>query len=346
MPGEPVRTLADGFPTRGDHHTNGPAVGPDGALYVGLGTVTNAGIMGEDSAAFGWLLRFPDLHDVPCRDVTLSGRTFRTRDPFAPSAPASVETGAFVPFGHATAPGQVVPGRVPCSGAVLRVSSAGGTPELVAWGLRNPFGLAFAPDGRLLATDNGYDDRGSRRVHGAGDLLWAVVPGRWYGWPDYHGERRLDDGDRFAPPGGLRPLRSWPRHRRARRRPWRCWRPRGGRRPRRLARAGLRSRRPGVRRAVRGPGARRGETLAPVGCKVVRVDLATGVVTDFAVNREPLNGPASRVGGGGLERPIAARFDPAGRALHVVDFGVMTVTRAGTTPHPGTGVLWRIVARS
>jgi hypothetical protein len=47
--------------------------------------------------------------------------------------------------------------------------------ELVAWGFRNPFGLAFASGGALFVTDNGYDDRGSRAVWGTGDYLWDVV---------------------------------------------------------------------------------------------------------------------------------------------------------------------------
>jgi hypothetical protein len=80
--------------------------------------------------------------------------------------------------------------------------------------------------------------------------------------------------------------------------------------------------------------------LSPVGFKVVRVNVETGVIQDFAVNRDP-HGPASKTGSGGLERPIAARFSPDGAALYVVDFGVMTI---GEDPQPkkGTGVLWRI----
>ncbi len=74
---------------------------------------------------------------------------------------------------------------------------------------------------------------------------------------------------------------------------------------------------------------------------MVRVDVDSGVVYDFAVNRDP-NGPASKVGGGGLERPIAARFSPDGSALYVVDFGVMIVNEQGPKPQEGTGVLWRI----
>jgi glucose/arabinose dehydrogenase len=94
-------------------------------------------------------------------------------------------TGAFVPFGTTTSGGQVIKGDIPCSGAVMNIAANGGNPELVAWGFRNPFGLAFAPDGQLYVTDNGYDERGSRPVWGAPDMLWRVTPGTWYGWPDY-----------------------------------------------------------------------------------------------------------------------------------------------------------------
>ncbi len=69
----------------------------------------------------------------------------------------------------------------------------------------------------------------------------------------------------------------------------------------------------------------------------------TGAVEDFAVNKGRKTGPASLVGGGGLERPIAARFSPDGSALYVVDFGVMTMSQSGPNPVRGTGVLWKIV---
>jgi hypothetical protein len=58
-----------------------------------------------------------------------------------------------------------------------------------------------------------------------------------------------------------------------------------------------------------------GKVWSPVGAKVVRVDPATGTVEDFAVNRGAVSGPASWLKSGGLERPVAARFDPAGEAL-------------------------------
>jgi glucose/arabinose dehydrogenase len=330
------------LPSRGDHHTNGPAVGSDGWLYFGIGTYTNSAVVGEENDDFGWLKRFPRLHDLPCQDVTLTGRNFVTADVVAGTGRA--RTGAFVPFGTPTTAGQVIPGRVPCSGAVLRLRpEAGATPELVAWGFRNPFGLAFAPDGRLFVTDNSYDDRGSRPVHGAGDLLWAVQSGAWHGWPDFHGDVPLDRGDHYDPPWAQRPQRLLARPPNAPPRPAAVL-------PVHASANGFDfSRAPAFGHAGQAFVALFGDQApvvgkawAPVGFKVVRVDVATGVAHDFAVNRGRRNGPASWLRRGGLERPVAARFDPPGTTLYVVDFGVMTMTSKGSEPRPETGALWRI----
>lgn len=175
--------LLDGIPSMGDHHTNRPVVGPDGSVYFGVGTFTNSGVVGADNAKFGWLKRFPQSHDVPPVDVVLAGRNFASLT----EGGQCVLTGTFVPYGTPTQPGQVIPGRLPGSGAIHRLPPGGGPVELVAWGFRNPFGLTFGPDGCLYCTDNLYDERGSRPVYGAGDLLWRVQPGLWHGWPDYWG---------------------------------------------------------------------------------------------------------------------------------------------------------------
>lgn len=336
-----VTRLIDKLPSLGDHHVNGALAGPDGWVYFGIGTATNSGVVGQDNADMGWLRRHPDFHDIPCRDVALAGLNFTAANPLKPGEIAT--TGAFAPLGAATAAEQVVPGRVPCSGAILRVRARGGAPELVAWGFRNPFGLAFAPDGRLFVTDNSYDERGSRHVFGAGDLLHEVRPGLWYGWPDYHGAERLDRGDRYVPPGHPAPqplLAAIPNPP-----------------PKPAAVLGVHASADGFDFA-RNPAfghvgqafvaefgdqaPATGKVWSPVGAKVVRVDPATGVVEDFAVNRGAVNGPASWLGAGGLERPVAARFDPAGEALYVVDFGVLTVQGKEFDARPETGVLWRI----
>jgi glucose/arabinose dehydrogenase len=328
------------LPSLGDHHTNGPAVGADGWLYFGQGTATNSGVVGPDNHQFGWLKRHPEFHDTPCADVVLAGENFESDDPLR-GGPAT--TGAYLPFGTPSAPRQVIRGAVPCSGAVLRVRPSGGGVELVAWGFRNPYGLAFDARGRLFVTENGYDVRGSRPVWGAADVLWEVRRGAWYGWPE-HSAGELLHGDRFKPPEKerVRPvLAELP-----------------GEPPGPAAVFGVSSSSNGLdfSRSERfgWPGSafvaqfgdmtpNTGKVVAPVGFQVVRVDPETGVIAKFASNRGDENGPATRLRKGGLERPIAVRFDPGGEALYVVDFGVMTIERGKPNPRPGTGVLWRVV---
>jgi hypothetical protein len=85
-----------------------------------------------------------------------------------------------------------------------------------------------------------------------------------------------------------------------------------------------------------------GKVRRPVGCRVVRVDVGSGVIEDFIVNKGREAGPGSKGSNGGIERPVDVRFNNDGSILYVVDFGVMTVHPGGETPHPGTGVLWRV----
>jgi glucose/arabinose dehydrogenase len=317
-------------------------VGPDGQIYFGQGTYTNSAVVGEDNAEFGWLKRYPTLHDIPCKDIRVNGRTFTTGNPLKPDAREPVRTGAFSPFGKTTSKGEVIRGQLPCNGAVMKISPDGGSLELVAWGFRNPFAFAFATDGRLYVIDNSYDTRGSRPVHGTGDLLWTVNPGTWYGWPDFHGSRPLNHGDHYRPPWKERPeplLAEYPNIP-----------------PKPAAILDVHSSSNGIdfsRSSEFGyagdafiaqfgdQAPATGKVLAPVGFKVIRVEVQTGVIHEFAVNKGRTNGPASWQRHGGLERPLALRFDPKGTSLYVVDFGVMTMTDK-PNPYPGTGVLWRI----
>jgi glucose/arabinose dehydrogenase len=281
-----------------------------------------------------------DVHDTPCRDVTLSGQNFPADNPLTPGEKRT--TGAFSAFGTPTTKGQVIPGRVPCNGAIMRVKPDGGDPELVAWGFRNPFGIAFSPDGGLYVTDNGYDDRGSRPVWGAGDLLWAVKAGAWHGWPDYSGDHPLTESE-FSPPGGneLPPLLTPPPNKP----------------PKPAAILGVHSSSDGFDFSRGDAFGFKGEAfvaqfgdqapitgkvVAPVGFKVVRVNVSNGVIEDFATNPGKTNGPASRLRSGGLERPVAARFDRTGAILYIVDFGVLAMSERGAAPQQGTGVLWRV----
>jgi hypothetical protein len=348
--------LISNLPSLGDHQVNGPVMGPEGNLYFGIGTFTNSGVVGEDNYRFGWLQRNPDAHDIACKDITLRGVNFATPNPFTPQSDDKTVTGAFVPFGTQTQPGQLIHGRIPCSGSIMRMARDGSALELIAWGFRNPFGLAFSPDKQLYVTDNGYDDRGSRPVHGTGDLLWRME-GRetWYGWPDFHGTLPLTHGDHFVPPGKPQPpllLAQYPNIP-----------------PKPAAILGVHSSSnmfdfststqfghvgEAFIAQFGDQSPTSGKVMAPVGFKVVRVNVEKGIVEDFAVNRGDVNGPASKIGGGGLERPIAARFNPDGSALYIVDFGVMTLGQGGKVrvpwsksavtaePRRGSGALWKI----
>ncbi|MEO6096087.1 MAG: glucose dehydrogenase [Fibrobacteria bacterium] len=354
--------LVEGLPSYGDHHTNGPVLGPDGMLYFGQGTATNSGVVGEDSHRSGWLARNRTFHDTPCQDISLSGVNYRTPDPFSPGTRReTVETGGFRPFGSKSTAGQIIKGEIPCNGSIMRVSRKGGKPELVAWGFRNPFAMTFAPDGRFFAIDNGYDDRGSRPVWGAGELLWEVQKGTWYGWPDYSGSKSLDHAE-FTPPHGERPQRlldkgpgPWlPIHTLKASPPPAVTSQDGPPVPAAVlpvhaSADGLdfsRSDAFGYRGQAfvaefgdMAPSV--GKVLEPVGFKVVRVDIQRGVAEDFAVNGKGA-GPASRLRTGGLERPVSLRFNPDGSSLYVVDFGVLAVSDQGPRPERRTGVIWRI----
>lgn len=336
------RVLVEHLPGMGDHHTNGPVVSRDGWIYFGQGTATNAGVVGADNAQFGWLDRHPEVHDIPCRDVTLAGLAWTIDDP-RKGHTGRVTTGAYHAFGTTGEPGEVIRGQVPCNGAVMRVRTSGGPIELVAWGLRNPFGLALDAGDRLYVTDNGYDTRGSRPVFGAADVLWRIEPGRWYGWPDFAEARPLTDPAFSEADGNVKamvlarppeqppePAAYLPVHSSA-----------DGFDISRSAGFGHVGSAFIALFGDMAPTA--GKVIAPVGFKVVRVDLATGAVEDFARNRGDSTGPASRLHQRGLERPVAARFSPDGSALYVVDFGIVRMTDQGAEPQRSTGRVWRIV---
>jgi glucose/arabinose dehydrogenase len=337
-----MKVLVDNLPSVGDHHTNGPVV-KDGYVYFGQGSATNSAIVGTDNAEFGWLTRKKEFHDIPCEDITLAGENFETENVLTDDPNDKATTGAYSPFGKATSPGEVVKGKIPCNGAIMRVPIDGGQIEVVAWGLRNPFGLSFSPDGKLFVTENSYDVRGSRPVWGTGDVLWEIRQGSWYGWPDFNAGDAIDTKQDYEAPGKRALKQLLQKH--------------PGTPPRPSAILGVHSSSNGLdfsKNAAFGyqneafiaqfgdMAPKVGKVLFPVGFKVIKVNVATGVVRDFAVNKGKRNGPASWLQGGGLERPVSVKFNGSGNALYIADFGILKMTEKGANPQQKTGVIWKI----
>ena len=106
-------------------------------------------------ASCSWLASLADSVPAgvplgPCGDVSGSGRTKSSCD------------------------GQVIAGDLPCTAAIMRCNQHGSSLETFCWRLRNPYGLSFDRNGRLLAIDLGINDRGSRPVGNVPDCLFAA----------------------------------------------------------------------------------------------------------------------------------------------------------------------------
>jgi glucose/arabinose dehydrogenase len=206
--------------------------------------------------------------------------------------------------------------------------------------------MAWSPAGTLYITENAFDVRGSRPVWGTGDVLWKIEEGKWYGWPDYV-EGQPVWKHHFKVPGKGKPdavLATYPNQ---------ALRP--------AAIMGVHSSSNGIEFSRSASFGYEGEAfvaqfgdmapevgkvLSPVGYKIVKINIDTGVIDDFAVNKGKKNGPASWLKKGGLERPMDVAFDPAGTAMYVADFGIMQVSKKGSKPVEGTGVVWKITRQN
>ncbi|MGE5251454.1 MAG: PQQ-dependent sugar dehydrogenase [Bacteroidota bacterium] len=337
-----ITDIVTGLAGRGDHQANHPIAGPDGKIYFGVGCATNCGVVGPDDFGFEWLPKFTDFCDVPAHDVQLVGTDFEARNVLG-RITDKVFTGAYVPFGTQTHPGQVIPGQVKCNGAILRCNPDGSGLEVVAWGLRNPYGLSFTEDGRLFATEHGMDERGARYVFDDPDDFYEIRQGEWYGWPDFASGIRLDDPRwgtgghgrkpvlaEFPNPHPPKPFASFETHAAANGFDFSPSADFGFEGDAFVACFGDLAPITTIKRAT-----------VPSGFKVVRVDMKTGHVFDFAVNR--MTGPASKLPHEGFERPSSCVFGPDG-ALYVVDFGIIHIApeRGAIRQQMDTGALWRI----
>jgi glucose/arabinose dehydrogenase len=302
------------------------------------------------------LAKHPHAHDVPGQDVTLTGNTVWARDPRLPY-PYYSETGPFKPFGSRAEKGEVIKGQLKCNSAVWRSKPDGSDLELLAWGIRNPYGLAFGEDGHLYATDNDFEEKGERAVGEDPDRIWRiknaqVPPGQvtepeWFGYPDLCGDGLPVWDEAHRPIRGkvAEPFLENPP-------PWAgpaayLFEPHTALGKLTFSRSdtfGYRGQAFVCQFGTYAPLNTNREKHLRNGFQVVTVDFEAGTHQPFMRNKH--GGPASATpGSGGLERPVDVAFHPDGRSLYVLDFGNNTANKSHVVAYAHTGVVWRITKR-
>ncbi len=351
-----------------EHPLNAIRMGPDGRMYLAVGPASNSAVVGPDLEPF--VARTPSLHTTSAKDLVLLGKNFKTADfRTKDNLTDSVMTGAYVPFGVSTTPGQRIPGTNKPGGAIVSFDpdNAEGTLQTYAYGMRNVIGFAWGHNGDMYAAVNGYDVRGSRPVKDMYDATYKVTKGTWYGWPDFSAALEPLNDPKFEVKDELQAqvfINGVPQgknlgflidHRAS-----------GLTAPDRGLLLGVHTFHtspsvPDV--APRSWGEYSGHLFIPewgdltpptdpeisrVGYKIVRIDPSKKYVSPFIRNNVDLPGSEQGLAGKALERPFDVKFGPDG-AMYIVDYGQVKInparTNQGREPYEyiaGTGVIWKV----
>lgn len=320
-----VETVVRGVPVQGDHDVNHLAFDNQGTLYFGVGSATNSGVVSStDPVNQKWLKAHPEAHDIPCVMINLTGRTFTD---------LGGVTGAFQPYKQSTA--RSVNAEPMCTSSVYRLRKGSTTPELVAWGFRNPVALAFDGEGTLLVGNQGADVRGTRPIHDDPDSVFRVRDGAWFGWPDYSAalQPRPDgvidmQSTRVTPPDRSLLVAATEPH---------------------AAISGMAVMSDGaILVAEMGDFRPMTDPAANVraGYQVERIDARTGAIAPYLRNRNEGDAQAASTLDlrNGFERPVDVRIGPDG-AIYVLDYGAFVTTGGEPKAMPKSGKLFRVERR-
>jgi glucose/arabinose dehydrogenase len=339
-----VKDIIVGLPTNLSHQNNQIAFSPDKKrLYVGIGSATNSGIVGEDDYTLGWLASDPKGHDVSGRNIALIGQNFITKNPLTAEPNDTATTGAYVPFGTSTNKSQVIQGEVKCNGCIISANVDGTDIKLVGWGLRNPTGLAFNEAGKLFAVSHGADERGSRPIANDSDKFYEIklnetaVPA-FYGWPDFFGNAQpVTDPIFHSPRGGEKPLEFLLQNHSIVEKPLMLFEP---------------THSSGIQMvfanksfgfagdafvAQIGSDAPISRTIPPpdavIGQNIVHVNIDNKTISDFlSLKKSTAN-----------FRPTDVAFSKNGSALFIVDWGGVTFTKGYPSTIPNSGIVWKVM---
>ena len=367
--GSAINQILSGFLDGGSEHPlNSVQMGPDGRMYLCVGPAGNSAVMGPDIAPF--INRKPSLHTTSAKDLVLLGKNFKSEDfRTLHKLDDSVLTGAYMPFGTPSTPGQIIHGTNKPGGSIVSFdpANAEGTLETVAYGLRNVIGVTWNKEGEMFAAVNGYDVRGSRPVKDLFDATYLIKKGTWYGYPDYSltGEPltdpTFDSDDKLqaeifvngvsqgknlgfvidhaasgltAPDKnlivGLHPFHSSPSLLDVAPSGWGVY-------TGHLFVAEWGDLTPPTDPAI-----------TRVGYRIVEINPHTKQVVPFLSNVSGLPGSEQGKAGKVLERPFDVKFGPDG-AMYIVDYGQVKINLARKAqdrePYeyiPGTGVIWKV----
>lgn len=330
--------ILSGLPSYGDYSNSRIDFGSEGKIYFGQGTATNSGVVGLDNL---WLSDYPFFHDYPAFYIMLSGQNFETSDIFSENG-KTVYTGAYSAYGIPNIPYEVKKGILKASGTILRANLDGSDLEIVATGLRSPSYVKFDEGKRLFVSNNGYDIRGSRPIANAPDEFQIISQGTWYGFPDFAGGEPVTS-ERFKPEGGAQPEFLLACQPSIPPRPYAVFPPDS-------TILGF-DFNPHISFGTKGDifitefGSIRLSNIGylttqypGVGHRISRIQIRTGGVNTFAINRSGF--PSAITGEGGFGRPSDIAFGPDG-AMYIVDTGIGTKENINDMI-PNSGVIWKV----
>ena len=340
-----VTDVIVGLPTNLNHQNNQIAFSPDKKrIYVGVGSATNSGIVGIDDYVLGWLANEPKGHDIPAKNITLTGQNFNTNNPLTAEPYDNATTGAYVQFGNGTFKGQTILGETKCNGCLVSANINGTDLRLEGWGLRNPTGLAFNDEGRLFAINHGADERGSRPIANDSDKFHEIrlndTSADFFGWPDFFGNAEpVTDAKFYSPSRGEgKPLGFLLQDHPPVEKPLMLFEP--------VHSSGIQM----VFSNSSSPFGFEGEafiaqigTDAPIsqpppapgtiiGQDVVRVNVENQTISEFLTLYNQTTG----------FRPTDVVFNHNGTVLYIVDWGNVTFEKGYPTTVPNSGVVWKI----